>query len=342
MDSLTAAFSSIQNFLNHLLPFTRPGTPLIQDILHTLVLCSVLYYAPTFLERRTAEYLEQQREGQANDASDEQGFVDEVPVEEPFPLDDIPGTENANDEEEPPALHEIEQDEALRQGFDANFAGPANPPANQNNVRARDVGKKKAASIARREQKRAYYEFLRSEGDAQRARDREIEAALETELFEEKRRRAVIEEELEEKKKAERVEKREKERRTREKELAKRKTIIDIVRKRLDDRGFVELDDVVREVRDGVGVEMVEKLVRAEGMLRQDISEGAVTMITSAGFIVRLTAEDMREAYRRAAVVDNDDVDDDGKVGWDTLSKTLEEVIRKTKGVSSGKAKSLI
>ncbi|KAI9721756.1 MAG: hypothetical protein M1812_002091 [Candelaria pacifica] len=340
MDFLREAVSSIRYFINHLLPFTTPGTPLVQDILHTLVLCSVLYYAPTFLERRTAEYLEQQREGipqerQTNDASDDQEFVNGSPVEEPFPLDDFSDTENAINDEDPRVAHEPEQQEPFPRDIDANFAGPANPPPNQTNLRTRDVGKKKAASIARREQKRAYHEFLRSEGDAQRARDREIETALEDELFEEKRRRALIDQELEEKKKAERDEKREKERKSREKELLRRKTIIDVVRKRLEDTGFVELDDVVREVGDGIGAELVEKLVRAEGLLRQDISDGAVTMITSAGFIVRLTVEDMREAYRRAAVVDeNDEVDDDEIVGWDTLSKSLEQVVRKKKGVS--------
>ncbi len=338
MESIKEALSSIQNFVNHLLPFTTPGTPLIHDILHTLVLCSVLYYAPTFLERRTANYLEQQREGQpqegrTNDASDDQEFVNDPPAEEPFPLDDPSDTENANDDGELPAGHNAEQENPVPQLANVDFAGPANPPPNQSNIRTRDVGKKKAASLARREQKRAYHEFLRSEGDAQRARNKEIELALHAELFEEKRRRAVLEQELEEKKKAERDEKREKERKTREKELMRRKKMLDIVRKALDGKGYIELKDVVTEVGDGVGVEMVEKLVRAEGMLRQEASEGAVTMITSSGFVVRLTVGDMREAYRKAAVVDESDVDFDGKVGWDTLSKTLEEVVRKKKDV---------
>ncbi|QRC91882.1 hypothetical protein JI435_020640 [Parastagonospora nodorum SN15] len=38
------------SLLNFLLPFTKPGTPLAQDIVHTAVLCGTLYYAPQIAE----------------------------------------------------------------------------------------------------------------------------------------------------------------------------------------------------------------------------------------------------------------------------------------------------
>lgn len=64
--------------LNFLLPFTKPGTPILQDLVHTAILCGTLYYGPQIAEwynaqqtpqveqpgkDRTAQHMKQKTQG---------------------------------------------------------------------------------------------------------------------------------------------------------------------------------------------------------------------------------------------------------------------------------------
>ncbi|KAI5788958.1 hypothetical protein DFH27DRAFT_460329, partial [Peziza echinospora] len=84
---------------------------------------------------------------------------------------------------------------------DAAAAGPANAPSNATQPalhipQTRIIGKKKAASLARRDQRRAYHEFIQSQAQAEAAKNRALEEEISETLFEERRRRALAEEEI--------------------------------------------------------------------------------------------------------------------------------------------------
>ncbi|KAI9810089.1 MAG: hypothetical protein M1827_006700 [Pycnora praestabilis] len=348
MDTIRKALWSIQDAVNRLLPFTTPGTPLAQDIFHTLFLCSILYFAPSFFERQLAKQDGEAWEAQAEVDDGDQAYVhgNEVDGDAEMPV--------AGGEEDDMSANlddDLEDDEEDEQDINPPHPplNPAAPPAQPAlerplpSYRSRDIGKKKAASIARRDQKRAYHEFQRQQGEAQRARDREIEAALEAELYEEKRRRAVLEMELEEKRRAEREQRREKERRSREEEVKRRKGAVEDVRRGVEERGWVDLAVVARGMGGGADREWVERLVRAEGMVGREVKDGVVTMVTGAGFVVRLTEEDLREVYQRAAMDGDGDRhghghEQDGYVSWEKLSALLEVVVRRKGDVLNGKA----
>src|SRR5205823_4972601 len=85
------------------------------------------------------------------------------------------------------------------------------PPHQPRRLRdpSRPIGKKKAASLARRERVRAYHEFVREQADQQRALDASTAAAREAALEAERARRKAVEREIAE---------RERERRERERE----------------------------------------------------------------------------------------------------------------------------
>nr|POE93109.1 hypothetical protein CFP56_75564 [Quercus suber] len=162
-----AAFIKI---LNRLLPFATPGTPLLQDLVHLAAVCAVLYFGPQIQERlrrpRVGETgdahappqgLPAEHAGVANvgDALPAHGGAEQVEREE----DDGDGSDDDDDGD----VDEFEGpgDGALDEEDQRNPAAQAGPAQNPNLPAARDVGAKKAKSIARRDQRRAYHEFQR-------------------------------------------------------------------------------------------------------------------------------------------------------------------------------------
>lgn len=333
-------FRLLQSCLNRLLPFTRPGTPLLQDLVHTLALCAFLYFAPAIFEANN------NRSAPPAPTDDPQRHDHAAPDPVPHPAVEA--------EAEARELLPAEQHDGPQAGFDAQFdsgtesedgededgdvaafandndnnadgqqpAAAQRAAANANARNTSTVGAKKARSLARRDQRRAYHEFVRSQAEAQRAREAEGAAEREAELFEEKRRRAVAEAALEERRVREREERRERERRGREEEARAQREALGAVRRGLEGaRGLVEVREMVGR-REGEGREWLERLLRAGGVVgRGREADGCVRMVTAGGWVVRVEEGDMQMAWKRAAGLHK------AKVTYKDLGEALEEVL---------------
>ncbi|KAK7535346.1 uncharacterized protein J3D65DRAFT_630951 [Phyllosticta citribraziliensis] len=343
---------AIQALLNRLLPFTRPGTPLLQDLIHTACLVAFLYYAPQIFESDRGN--SRQYGSGAQQATTGGGGLDDHDnaVADPDALqDDFLAAEDAADVDAEDAAAEA----AVHGGWagaangnqarvddeldDEHAAGPANinhngnhnDNDNDNNPAAaaarasRQVGAKKARSIARRDQRRAYHEFMRAQGEAQRARDAEGAEEREAEVYEEKRRRAVAEAALEEKARREREERRERERRAREDETRAQREAVRLVRDGLERRGVVRVEDVAGRVGKSGGVEgreWLERLLRAEGVVGRGRSgDGFFRFVTASGWVVKVGHADIEAAWKRAAEKGT------VKITYTDLGEALEEVV---------------
>ncbi|KAF2231977.1 hypothetical protein EV356DRAFT_271616 [Viridothelium virens] len=225
MASIFTPLHFLQSFINRLLPFTTPGTPLLQDIAHTLFLCTVLYFGPSIQQYVQHRFVAQ------DDPTSTQHPLNDLPPNQHAEIPDrndfqaVPGQPPINDhnaEAEEPNSSDDDLDDDLLDAppqppypadhpLPPNAAAPNANPANggaphpNNNTTAtnRNVGAKKARSLARREQRRAYHEFQRSRGEAQRAAERADAEERETAVYEEKRRRAVAEMAIEERRRGE-------------------------------------------------------------------------------------------------------------------------------------------
>ncbi|GAB7344127.1 hypothetical protein MBLNU457_2025t1 [Dothideomycetes sp. NU457] len=320
---MSGSISFLTRLINRLLPFATPGTPLIQDLLHLAALCSALYFAPqiqAYYQRNIAHRDSNQQQNQA--------------ANEPVAVDNTQQQQDPAPQEQPPQpepQHDHQQEQAAQ---DVNEAGPADGapgPANPRprDIAAREVGKKKAASLARRDQRRAYHEFQRQQGEQQRARDAEGAAEREAELARERERRAQTEAELREREAREREERRAREAEAREREVRRREGAARIVREGLAQRGMVRLAEVQESVG-GVDEAWVESIVRASGVLGE--RDGSITSLTGGGWVVRVSREDMDECYRR--LLETDAGEADGKISSKEIGGMLETVIRERAAVS--------
>lgn len=315
--------ASFMNTLNRLLPFATPGTPLIQDLVHLAAICVLLYFAP-----QVQEWLQRKRKHtvQAPPQALDGGLPDESFADEPreviddqhqLPLDDAAPVEDnaaAIHNEEIPAVAQAHDEVPLAEGE----AGPARIPAQ------RDVGAKKAKSLARKDQRRAYNEFLRSQGDAERARNAEGAAEREAALEAERQRRRKVEEKLEAEKARERKERREREEAERAEEIHRRDLVVSLVKEELGSKKMCDLFAVAKQVGDDVDEEWIETILRASGVLQR--TGDSMTMITGTGWIVRVTSSDMMSVYK--AAMDADLCDENGRIDSDVLGTLLEKSLR--------------
>lgn len=325
--------------LNRLLPFTRPGTPLLQDLVHTLALCAFLYFAPTIFESRSAHQHQQPPPESDADAGGLDHHDDATAPQPdhrgPVPrADELPAAEHeaAADDDDDAAFDEAEQfeedddpDGDAAGLVDGNGEAAAAGGRRAATANRQVVGAKKARSIARRDQRRAYHEFVRAQAEAARAREAEGAEEREAGLFEEKRRRAVAEAALEERARREREEKRERERRAREEEAGRQREALRLVRSGLEGRGAVEVREVVERVGRGGedGRAWLERLLRADGVVGRGVGrDGCVRMITAGGWVVRVEESDMQMAWKRAAKLQA------AKITYAHLGEALEEVLR--------------
>ncbi|KAK0777297.1 hypothetical protein LTR75_015983 [Friedmanniomyces endolithicus] len=311
---------STLGFINRLLPFATPGTPLVQDLIHLVAICAALYFAPQiqhWYQERSAQrripvddqpQVNAPPEPQANENGIEPGEI--AQDDNHIDLDDQPARPNHHDD-----FHDEERHAELQPDAPIH-PGPANPPELPP---ARNVGAKKAKALAKKDQRRAYHEFQRSQGEAQRARDAEGAAERESELASERERRRGKEAVLEERKAREREVKRESERRAREEEIRKREAVVRIVRESLEEGRVCDLMGVARRVGEDVDVEFVV----AGGIVGR--KGGVVTMVTGMGWVVRVTEEDMKAVYRRA--IEEEVADSEGRVGFDVLGRLLQDVL---------------
>lgn len=364
MDAVNTIATKLQQLLNTLLPFTTPGTPLLQDVIHTAALCIVLYYGPQITQQARAyqsrassePFLHNQpapveRDVQADDDTelleDFRRAFGEVPEHlepaleaEPAPLPDDEDNRIHNQVRFADLQPQVEEfDDPLD---NAAQPGPAHPqhdlpdPAAAAEAREVDrpaptaanraVGAKKAKSLARRDQRRAYNEFQRAQGDQQRARERQHAEQREAALEAERTRRAAAERVLEEKARLQREERRAAEQRNRMKEIERREQAVGMVRAGLEEKRFVWLEQVTKST--GIEMRVLVDVVRAAGLLGE--KDGSKTMLTRRGCVVRVDREVMEAAYHRVLEGST------GKVGLEDFGGILEKEIKNSSQVSVG------
>ena len=366
MSALSSFITLIYRFINTLLPFTNPGTPVSQDIVHTAAVCALLYYAPRYFEQRqrdigpgnrttsNANEEESHQDVHATTATVEGHFEGLLPHHEhiagspapiglgPIPRDDIHldsdsdtvnGEENVEahpDAPDPHAQEDLQQDEF-------------NPQDNQQQQTAlpntRVVGTKKARSLARRSQRRAYNEFLRSQGEATRAAAAAEAAQHEANAAQERSRRSAADAAAEMRLAEERQTRKELALAKAEKEEARTRTVIAIVRKRLLDVGMVDIEKDVLEYVDELDADKVANIVRAAGIerTRTDDKKTISTLLLRSKYIVNIDEELMSNVYHHATT---DTAYDLGKVTWEDLAKILEDLILKRSTINSSTAPS--
>ncbi|EME86330.1 uncharacterized protein MYCFIDRAFT_84477 [Pseudocercospora fijiensis CIRAD86] len=315
--------TSLVSFLNRLLPFATPGTPLVQDLLHLGVICSLLYFAPQIQEYVQRRHLNPSIPEQPPVGQDDDG--PEVPSADEQVADqhDPDPTHQDNGVGEPVNVNEDDFNGAVNGDLD----GPANrvPVAGPANGRPqRNVGAKKAKALARRDQRRAYHEFQRSQGEAQRAKDAEGASEREKAQSIERERRKAVEAKLDEKKAKEREQRREQERKEREQEMQRREQAIDLVREQLQERQMSNVFEVARQVGGDADDVWLEKILKAAGVLGKN-ADDSITIATSLGWIVRVQRQDMLKAYEKAAAAKHSD---DGEISYEDLGTHLEAVLR--------------
>lgn len=329
--------AAIQKGINKLLPFTDPTTPIWRDILHSVVLCTFLYFAPQIQWQKLIDLAK----GKVTTEHEGRGQAETEPPVEPrqhlnndAEADAQEADEDqADDEEEPQegrqALFNLDPAQALGLDDDNGGEGPADPQQHQPRPRdpSRAVGAKKAKSIARRDRVRAYNEFLRSQGEAQRAQDAEGAEEREMELKAERIRREKAERKIEEAKIKERVKRKEQLEAERAKEEDDRRKVRQMVTSAFNEgRMAVSLQSLAKEVKRST--DWVADLLKREGVLgkKTDSSSGrqttTLTMITQSGWLVRIDEMIMRNIYAKAEQQCNDE-DSDGKLSWQDMGKLL-------------------
>jgi hypothetical protein len=263
--------STVRRTLNLLLPFTHPDTPLVQDLIHTAVLITTLYYAPQLADYYNAHYRptpphegDVPIDGQIDGAA---GGVPEEPLDAEWVLQDDGDNEEAGLEPPPHAptpppgqVHNPPQGDAAWQNNLANGdPGPADDrpqPTRANRV----IGAKKAKSLARRDQRRAYHEFHRSQAEQRKLEEEAGREEREAALASVKARRAEVESALAEEKRERLAWEREQKRKEAEEEHQRRERVVEKVKGEIQRKGAVDLvDAAVEEGKDKV---WVERLVR--------------------------------------------------------------------------------
>ena len=316
--------------LNFLLPFTKPGTPIFQDIIHTAILCGTLYYAPQIAEWYNTRQLgnitdgigpNEWRDTQETRSNDAQDLPQEIPLQ-----NGQPGLQAHVEDEAEPAVPQPgpaeQQPPAPPFDLPEGEAGPVNErprPTPQN----RAVGAKKAKSLARKDQRRAYHEFHRQEAELRRLQDAEGKEEREAALAAEKQRRAAAEAEIIERERREREERRKEVEREQQEEVERRGRVVQCVREEMVKVGCVDLVDVAW--REGKDRAWVERLVKASGVLGQLVEDDSKVLITGQGWLVKVDRDILERAYKEA---DRFGEAHEGKVGFEEFGGMLERAVR--------------
>ncbi|PVI01224.1 hypothetical protein DM02DRAFT_671456 [Periconia macrospinosa] len=333
--------------LNLFLPFTNPQTPLLQDLIHTSILCGTLYFAPQIAEHYRQHNAtppatawdgdeSQQVENAAEGAPVHQGQELEPDGNDGMgeELEQQPPAGQRQPRAPPPAPHVQDEGQDWPNendlgaveadiGVGMEAAGPANErprptPAN------RTVGTKKAKSLARKDQRRAYHEFHRSQAEQRRLAEEAGREERERILIEEKSRRAGEERRIAEKVREERDRKKEEERREVEEERGRRERTVSRVRDEMERKGVVDLGALAtQEGKDRV---WIERLVRASGIMEKigKDRKGSKVFITGECWLVKLEAELVKSAYADAVEYGNEM---GGKISFARFGEILQKVV---------------
>jgi hypothetical protein len=342
---------SIITFTNSFIPFSDPSRPLWRDIILTIIICTFLYFGPHLQRNRALQsfidtisrLLVPKSQDLAENVVPEPEEVDggveaeadldmDNTDEPPAIIDDIDGEDlELSDEGD----DEWEQLPPQLQGLDEDGAGPVNPPAQRLHQppRQRDpnraVGAKKAKSIARRNQIRAYHEFMREQSNMQRAVEASTEKQRAKEIAAEQHRRAKVEAEIYEREQRERAARKERETQKRTEEAEAIRNALTIIAEGLRANGMVELAAVVEQVdRD---VPWGESIVKQEGILGLNMKSGkrVLTLLTGRGWIVKIDEETMNEFYQQVAKTTyrTSNGANQSTIGWKELGNTLGKVL---------------
>ncbi|QDS77611.1 hypothetical protein FKW77_002308 [Venturia effusa] len=321
--------ASLIRLLNAILPFTNPATPVLQDLVHLAVLCTFLWFAPK-IEWRDLRERVLGRKRAVEGVEGVENVVDAVVVEGGGGGDEVVAEPEQPDQPNEPVEPVFPPPGTDGEGFGGlegqNEAGPANlhqPPRRAAN-HSREVGAKKAKSLARRNQQRAYNEFLREQGEAERAEWARDAKEREEKLEEERVKRVAREQKIKDKERKERESRKTREEEERRQELDAVKEVGKTVREGLEVDGFVRIEDLARKVlRDNA---WVERVIKSEGVLGVGSVNGkkVVTMLTARGFVVRVDEDMMKSAYGRAAVKA---AKGDGKITWNALGSMIQKTI---------------
>ncbi|CZT18866.1 uncharacterized protein RCC_04711 [Ramularia collo-cygni] len=308
--------ASLLNLINRLLPFATPGTPIMQDLIHLGVIATLLYFAPQIQERfrqhRDDEVADTVLEDETHQEEPQQHVNEEAGNQD---HDHIADEGNANQDAMPDLDipgHPVEGE-----------AGPADAP---NMPAQRNVGAKKSKSLARKDQRRAYNEFMRSQGEAQRARDAEGAAEREAEQNAERERRRAAAAVVEAKKAKEREERKERERTAHENEINRRDEVLGMVRRELDESGTSNLIDVAGRMGGDADEIWVERILNAGGVLGWSPDGERLTLVLSTGWVARVGRRDMQQVYKRAASTGA--ADSKGRISYGEFGRLLEVVLR--------------
>lgn len=289
----------------------------MQDFIHLGVLATLLYFAPQIQERF------RQRGQDASEQVLESEIQQEHPAETEQHIDEAErhqGQERVGEDENanPDAMPDRELP-----GPAEGEAGPANHP---NMPAQRNVGAKKSKSLAKKDQRRAYNEFMRSQGEAQRARDAEGAVEREAEQNAERERRRAAAAVVEAKKAKEREQRKERERAERENEISRRDEVLGMVRRELEESGTVNLFDVAGRMGGDADEVWVERILNAGGVLGWSPDGERLTLILSTGWVARVSRHDMQQVYQRAASTKK--ADSKGRVSFEDVGGLLEAVLK--------------
>ncbi|RPB29252.1 hypothetical protein L211DRAFT_845241 [Terfezia boudieri ATCC MYA-4762] len=213
---------------------------------------------------------------------------------------------------------------------------PPPPPPPRRIPKTKTVGAKKAASLARRDQRRAYNEFHRSRALAAAEEARLEEEARAEEVFAERQRRAVAEEEIVARREKERIARQEREKeieKAAKEDLGRLRSLVTASGEGNGGRKAWKIEGLAGEIgRNGKWVlEGLEK----EGLLgvKERVSEGAAVgddaggrewemrMVTGKGYYVVVREADARALFEK--------LDESGEKGmsWAEMGRRLEEVL---------------
>jgi hypothetical protein len=315
--------SSIFGLLNSFIPFADPTRSLWRDVLLSAVLCAVLYVAPQidFDRLRNAQVPANDiNHGQTNEQEHEaevqaENFAHALPEDR---FAEEPHFDDAGVEQQP----QLDQDPA--EGAAAQAANPHQPRPRDPN---REVGAKKAKAIARRNQQRAYNEWLREQGDAQRAEWARDEKEHNDQIAAEQSRRAAVEAKLREKERQAREARKLKEENERQTELEATRSASRMIEERLATQNFIGLKEMVKAVKRDE--EWGRQLVRREGLLGTKVKDGQKynVMLTKSGWIVRITSDVMDEVYAQASTACGKG---DGRITWHGLGQLVQATVVST------------
>lgn len=180
-------------------------------------------------------------------------------------------------------------------------------------------------SNARKDQRRAYNEWLRWQGDDERSKNAEGAEERERAVAAEQERRKEAARMLEAKKAKERELKRQRDDAERKLENERKDLILSIVPDNLEEYKMCDLFALARQLGDDVDEEWIEKVLKASGMLGKKNDE--MTLITETGWIVRVHATDLQRIYLQALEL-SAGADDDGEITNNKLGDLLETSLR--------------